>query len=678
MNDRQANRLRLEWILLALVITAGLAFRMMSLDASGFACDEAESSINALTILQKGYPIDHYLGLPIYENTLVQPWPGSPEYEFRDVSYSDRGVAVYHGWFPLYTIAASFALLHIQPDVPEPALNVKYERDEWKRRTRAGRLPGVLFGGLFLAIAFIAGSVFYGRDAGWIALLSLTFHPWHVVMSGQARYYSATIAISTGCCLMVWIMVTRRRWRDYCIGALAFVLLFHTHLLSFAVAGIMLGLLTPMIVYRHPGDVVKLAVFGTSVSAGTLPWLFLTNFYKHQSLIPRSWALLSLPADFLRFPPAQLVMLAIPCLFFLMASAALASSRFPSRLKAALTDSLAPLLFLGAWAGCGYCLFLLFMPAASFFRNSMSYWGPDHLMLPVIAASVARMITSTLRPNQKSGAILESIRLKDFLIGSSVQNRRTDLVSGWTIIAALLLMVQSCLGSLGSVGTKWSDLDGIARTLQAMNLQKDTRLYASPNDHLILTFYTGLPIQSIAPVRKSFLDEYHGDVVYIQRGAFDPDPDTLVPRDLRSLAFRHGTNLSRPGSETLSTLLRTRDYRQRILEDVTGLGASIEEAPLFARDAFFHYEEQSRSRAAAFAPFDLMTRGFSVATLADWSEIFVYRFVNPNSRRGPNLNYAARLRGSKAYVLASSGTVIFRSAARMPRDGTGIDFTFVK
>src|ERR1700722_16661554 len=98
-----------ECILLVILVAYGMVLRSWDVGNSEFRVDEAESSINALTILEHGVPVAYYLGLPIYENTLVQPWPENAEYEFKDSSYSDRGVAVYHGWLPLYAIAASFA-----------------------------------------------------------------------------------------------------------------------------------------------------------------------------------------------------------------------------------------------------------------------------------------------------------------------------------------------------------------------------------------------------------------------------------------------------------------------------------------------------------------------------------------------------------------------------------------
>jgi len=41
-------------------------------------------------------------------------------------------------------------------------------------------------------------------------------------------------------------------------------------------------------------------------------------------------------------------------------------------------------------------------------------------------------------------------------------------------------------------------------------------VYTTPNKHLVLTVYSGIPVQAIAPVRKSFLDRYDGDVLVLE------------------------------------------------------------------------------------------------------------------------------------------------------------------
>jgi hypothetical protein len=66
-------------------------------------------------------------------------------------------------------------------------------------------------------------------------------------------------------------------------------------------------------------------------------------------------------------------------------------------------------------------------------------------------------------------------------------------------------------------------------------------------------------------------------------------------------------------------------------------------------------------------------RGFMTKDWFDWSGVFFYRFVDPESRLGPNLNYAGRLRGSRADVLTKSGWVVYRSSAHRSLT-QGVDF----
>src|SRR5579862_4088591 len=136
--------------LVASLMTIGFILRLDQIQSQPVWVDEAESCINALSILQSGLPIDSYLGLPVYENTLTIPSPGDPEYEFKDSSYGrpiykGHGLALYHGWLPLYAIAASFRLFGVTPD-NRGATTPQYGPAKRRSRTVAARLPGVLFG----------------------------------------------------------------------------------------------------------------------------------------------------------------------------------------------------------------------------------------------------------------------------------------------------------------------------------------------------------------------------------------------------------------------------------------------------------------------------------------------------------------------------------------------------
>src|SRR5690349_16267999 len=105
-------------VIFALILALSAALRVRDIAAKPPTGDESESSINALTILQHGVPMDRYLGIPIFENTLTEFSPDDPEYEFRDSSYSRRHVAIYYGWVPLYCMAASLKAFGIKPDEP--------------------------------------------------------------------------------------------------------------------------------------------------------------------------------------------------------------------------------------------------------------------------------------------------------------------------------------------------------------------------------------------------------------------------------------------------------------------------------------------------------------------------------------------------------------------------------
>jgi hypothetical protein len=141
-------------------------------------------------------------------------------------------------------------------------------------------------------------------------------------------------------------------------------------------------------------------------------------------------------------------------------------------------------------------------------------------------------------------------------------------------------------------------------------------------------------------------------------------------------AVQNSLSLSAADAQHLSAALRTRNFRKTVLDNVTGAPAAIESVPLVAARAYEQYEKQSRAVASGWTKW-LTTRGFAIANGLEFKEVFCYRFVDPNSRRGPKLNYAARLRGAQADVLIRSGTVIYRSSGRRPLDAGGIDFTFV-
>src|SRR4051794_33078918 len=167
MEGRGRRRSILCAVIFIFILGVGLWMRARDLSRVPPNGDESESAINALTILQTGFPRGEYLGLPIYENCLTEKWPENAEYEFRDSSYSKSGLAIYHGWLPLYAMAASFKAMGIAPDDPSPQLGVRHSVSDIRRRVIAARLPAVFFGGLFMILLFVGARDMFGEDAAW-------------------------------------------------------------------------------------------------------------------------------------------------------------------------------------------------------------------------------------------------------------------------------------------------------------------------------------------------------------------------------------------------------------------------------------------------------------------------------------------------------------------------------
>src|SRR5262249_29652206 len=146
--------------------------------------------------------------------------------------------------------------------------------------------------------------------------------------------------------------------------------------------------------------------------------------------------------------------------------------------------------FVTTWFVVAYLAFVLLIPAASFVyeRLMLVVAVPGYLLFALSVATAARTVTP----------------------------RFAWLVSPLVVVAFL--------GARGTLSFKAShpDASGLESIIEAAShwsLAPGTKLYAWPNQNLLITYYSGLPVQSIAPVRKAFLDEYPGDVIFLETGA---------------------------------------------------------------------------------------------------------------------------------------------------------------
>jgi len=623
--------------LAGLLILAGLGLRVSWMTRAPLWCDEAESSINALTILDRGLPLNEYLSLPVYENTLTEPWPGHPEYEFRDSSYSPQGLAVYHGWLPLYSIAASEALFGLKPDHAGDPPRVLHGADEIPLRTIAPRMPAVIFSALCLLITYLLARDLGGPPAGLAALALMALNARTVDFGYEARYYSATLLMTV---FAAWCLlrVTRRgRWSDFLLLGLAEALLFHTHQFSAVVFAAVATAALPAIV-RQENWFQKSLCAGGLACLLILPWVWFSGFISTASSVPKTFKLFDSLTDWLTYTlerPDQLAVLGV--LILLLALARWRPGWIPPRVGAAIDAHGGIYLVLLFWLAAGYAAFHLIVPAASFFyeRLSLVLWPPYVLLLGLFAADLLRGLTPRLAASIAVVLALGFLAIRGrlaFLEGPSLPGSRAAIAS--------------VIGALGKLPE-----------------ERGTRFYATPNEHLTYTYYTGLPVQSVAPVRKSFFGAYDGPLVYIESQMDWMFPDDA---DVREAAKMAGIEPS--DDEMLD--LGAKVWVELATRELAAQGLPAPPQPPLP-DFLEPAADKTRRRVAkfqrefaAFLETSPIFRKIHATRTKDFWMGFFYRFVEPENRIGEKLNIFPRLRTAGVELVPVANTAIYYIPAR--------------
>ena len=607
------------------IIALGTLFRAMNIDSTPVLPDEAESSVNALTILEKGYPLDRYLGLPIYENMLMLEWPDHPEYEFKDLSYSSKGFAIYHGWFPLYAMAGSFFLSGIPPDESTDSYFFRQNVKEFKKRNIAARMPSIVFSVIFMILMYLNGRAIGGSEGAFSALIIAAFHTELIRFGWQARYYSATLALTAGICLLIMRVYDKGRWRHFMILGGAFVLLFHTHILSFFITFLVFCCLFPKWI-RHQQGIWKISLMAGILIIGIAPWILWTGFLERLGQIPAVRNLLIMPDDLLYINKRYVYI--ILCWIAAIFVVTIFGKNIPSRFRISI-DLLGgkSLLFL-LWLTIGITSFYLLIPTASFFPRRLT------LLLLVPGWLVA---------------VIFSVFLSRLILG------KASLMLSPLIILCFLY-------KYGNLAEKPKRLDtdlynyAPCEILSTLDLSKNTRFYATPSDHLVLTFYTGLPFQSIAPVRKKFLDSFEGDIVFVANSHLPvKNGDPIHWKSLMESAEKYGSSLSEFQARELSRNLAVCLIRESLLNtNAINFGYNkLVKDNQFIQNAYDKQQELNQARLNRWillSQFSPLIRSFDLHRRADFWPIFFYRYVDPDSRRGGKLNYIARFRKSPIYI----------------------------
>jgi hypothetical protein len=624
-----------HWSLVVVVVLYGTCLRGCRLGEAPLWTDEAETAVNALTILADGVPSSHYLGQPIFENTLVEAWPDHPEYEFRDSSYSRRGVAIYHGWLPLYATALSFWLSGVAPDAPPPASPPHRTAADQQRRSVAARVPAVVFAVVFLIAIFMTAYEAYGTDAAWAALCAAAVSTSAIIFARQARYYSPTLALSALCALCLVRIVERGRRRDFAYGGALLALLFHTNAL--ALSGMVAAFAScTVLLLRQPRLLAKLALLGGVFALGVGPWIVATGVLDSAIRLPPARTLLGLDAviDYLwrRLP---FVAVAVATVTWLV-SIRVFRGRLPERLRRPFVHSQPIFIALAAWTTGAFLAFNLLVPAASYFQSRLSLilLVPALLFGATLFAAIARALTRHHSP----------------LLASTL---------------FLLVLVPA-----GKVTAWWppseqgvQPLFEVIDHLRNLPLGPDVRLYSDTGTALPLMFYSGLPVQNVMPVRRGYLEDYPGELIVVE----GPSTAVLSPAEVQHSLAGRGKDIDERQAHRLSLLVRDHALRDAL----TRRGAvvcSVLPAPPVDLAELQQLQSAKTSRLVAEdidEHHNPMFDGFRIDTFTEMWQVFFYRFVDPESRMGARLNYAARVPGASAKI-QSGGWVVLRSPARRP------------
>ncbi|MEZ5417369.1 MAG: glycosyltransferase family 39 protein [Vicinamibacterales bacterium] len=611
---------------LVVLVAAGIVLRGYGLGSPSLWVDEAESSINALTIVADGAPRDRFLDLPLYENTLVKPWPGNPEYEFRDLSYSDRGLAVYHSWIPLYAIAAAFRLSGVTPEQARLGTPFRDGSDaEFRHWTAVPRLPAVVFGAVAILAAWALGRRMAGGPGAVALALALATADVFVSAGRQARYYSAQIAVCTIGGLAVWQAWRRGRFLDHALAGLAVGVLFHVHSVS-AVALSGLYVLAAPLGRDQPRVLFRMVVAGAAGALLIVPWALWSGMLQQASWVPPTRSYLRLQMLIASLPSNPLFWLPVLAAAGWLVAARAALGARGDEWHRAYVEHRDGLYFGVAWLAVAYLAFFLLMPAASAFRDRLHLITSVPLVVVTVVVSVAA--GQALRPGTRFVPAMLTLMV----------------LASW---GQLPLRLPSAAGETSEAARY--------RLIREWRLSPGARVFATPNDHLVFTYYGNRPVQSIAPVRREWLESFPGDLVILEGGRYSM---SLTAESVRHTAQGLGQALDH---DTALARARFAPMAAAYL-DLEAAGVTVQPLPraIDALDRALVDQIRTATRARIRGMLSGMPLGhdFSMSHWQDFRDGFFYWFVNPPARTGEHLNYRSCRDRAVAAVLPGGLAVL--------------------
>lgn len=247
-------------VLLVLLILLGVGLRIAASRGKWLWQDEAETTINSLQVLERGFPYDLFKGKPLFENRSFIA-SDDPKYAFQPTNYAGSNFERNKGWLTFYYEALFLKIFGFN--------------------TWSARLP---FAFLFAAAAyilFLLGSRLFSRNTALASVALYSVNYYSIIHERQARYFTLEVAVTLFCLLACYNAITSQRWRWYLASSLGIILLFSTHIPASIAFGV-LFLLAHILYSRTLRTLIhaKVLTAVALVLAAVTPWAIMVRLWN--------------------------------------------------------------------------------------------------------------------------------------------------------------------------------------------------------------------------------------------------------------------------------------------------------------------------------------------------------------------------------------------------------------
>ncbi|MDP2685167.1 MAG: glycosyltransferase family 39 protein [bacterium] len=324
------------------------------------------------------------------------------------------------------------------------------------------RLPFILLFPFSLILLFLISKKLFNETIGLLASLIYSINYYSFFYEGQARYYSLTIFLSLLCLYLFYSAITSNKKRYYLLSTIGLILLFYTHIVTFLVMCV-LFLVSHLLYYQNIRSIFskKIIYPFLTILLFTVPWLILVKF----------WNIFGLYGD------SKFKILWFVMILLILSTLWLINKIFP-QIQKKILKKLNGINYLISFLICIIILKPLIAPSESVSSR-----------LFVEASPIIYILLSYL--------LFEIVKRKKITL---------TLFSNLTILIIIFYLINIPLITKKEIyDVTWVD-ESIKYLDQKTIVEKD--LILVPFQQLPLLLYTNYNVESILPLRKSYIQNY--------------------------------------------------------------------------------------------------------------------------------------------------------------------------